>query len=98
MFRKYCSPLSKLWFPSPSAEKPILFMSSIVGVSPKKLEIGGVAPTESPAAIVIEPSRASLRYLSNHGFRNDEPPMLKTGLRRRREVVRASDSGTSWPW
>ncbi len=29
------------------------FMSSIVGVSPKKALIGGVAPTESPAATVI---------------------------------------------
>ena len=29
--------------------KPIMFMISIVGVSPKKFEIGGVAPTESPA-------------------------------------------------
>ena len=28
------------------------FMNSIVGLSPKKLEIGGVAPTESPAATV----------------------------------------------
>jgi hypothetical protein len=27
-----------------------MFMTSIVGLSPKKLEIGGVAPTESPAA------------------------------------------------
>ena len=30
------------------ASKPIRFMISIVGVSPKKAEIGGVAPTESP--------------------------------------------------
>ena len=70
VLRRYCSVSSKLWFPSPSAEKPIRFIISIVGVSPKKLEIGGVAPTVSPAAIVIEPSFASLRYLSNHGFRN----------------------------
>ena len=34
----------------PVGRKPIRFMSSIVGVSPKKAEIGGVAPTESPAA------------------------------------------------
>jgi hypothetical protein len=44
-------------------------MRSIVGLSPKKAEIGGVAPIESPPASVIEPSRASLRYQSNHGFR-----------------------------
>src|SRR4029453_15850024 len=50
VFRRYCSPLSKLWLPRPSAEKPIRFMISIVGVSPKKAEIGGVAPTGSPAA------------------------------------------------
>ena len=31
---------------------PIMFMTSIVGGSPKKVEIGGVAPTESPAAMV----------------------------------------------
>ena len=49
--------LSKLWLPRPSAEKPIKFMSSMVGLSSKKLEIGGVAPIESPAATVIEPSR-----------------------------------------
>jgi hypothetical protein len=36
-------------------------MSSIVGVSPKNAEIGGVAPTESPAATVIEPPGASAR-------------------------------------
>ena len=34
---------------------PIMFISSIVGVSPKNAEIGGVAPTESPAAIASEP-------------------------------------------
>jgi hypothetical protein len=45
--RKFCSPLSKLWLPMPSAEKPMWFMSSIVGVSPKNAEIGGVAPIES---------------------------------------------------
>jgi hypothetical protein len=33
----------------------------MVGVSPKKAEIGGVAPTESPAAMVMEPPFASPR-------------------------------------
>ncbi len=46
-------PRSKLWLPRPSMSMPIMFMNSIVGVSPKKFEIGGVAPTESPAAIVM---------------------------------------------
>jgi hypothetical protein len=50
-----------LWLPRPSALKPIRFISSIVGLSPKEFEIGGVAPIESPAAIVSEPSRASAR-------------------------------------
>ena len=59
--RKNVALLSKLWFPRPSAEKPIRFMSSIVGLSSKKLEIGGVAPIESPAATVIEPPGASAR-------------------------------------
>ena len=35
---------------------PIMFMISIVGLSPKNVEIGGVAPTESPAAISITPA------------------------------------------
>ncbi len=59
--RKYCWPRSKLWFPSPSRPIPIMFMTSIVGLSPKKDEIGGVAPTESPAAIVSDPLGASAR-------------------------------------
>jgi len=37
------------------------FMARIVGVSPKKLEIGGVAPTESPPATVREPLGAWAR-------------------------------------
>src|SRR5215204_4861466 len=41
--RRYACPLSKLWLPSPSASKPIRFMNSIVGLSPKKAEIGLVA-------------------------------------------------------
>ncbi len=73
---------------------PIWFMSSIVGVSPKKLEIGGVAPTESPAAIVSEPFGASLRYQSNHGLRKAEPPIPKVGP----TVSEASLSGISCPW
>src|SRR3990172_9017777 len=47
--RRYCSLTSKLWLPSPSAEKPIRFMSSIVGLSPKAFEIGGGAPPPAPA-------------------------------------------------
>src|SRR5258707_1246689 len=39
-FRRYGAFLSKLWLPRPSALKPMAFMSSIVGVSPKKFEIG----------------------------------------------------------
>jgi hypothetical protein len=92
--RRYCWPRSKLWFPRPSSPIPILFISSIVGLSPKKLEIGGVAPTESPAAIVSEPFGASPRYQSNHGFRNAEPPIAKVGPK----VSAASASGISWPW
>jgi hypothetical protein len=38
-----------------------MFMTSIVGLSPKNDEIGGVAPTESPAAMVSEPFGASPR-------------------------------------
>ena len=38
-----------------------MFMISIVGVSPKNDEIGGVAPTESPAATVMDPPGASAR-------------------------------------
>ena len=64
---------------------PIIFMTSIVGVSPNAFEIGGVAPTESPAAISITPecflplNAASASYVSNHFLRNAEPPVLKTG-------------------
>jgi hypothetical protein len=50
--RRYCSPRSKLWLPRPSKVKPILFMSSMVGLSPKAAEMGGVAPTASPAVTV----------------------------------------------
>src|SRR5262245_22988972 len=100
VFRRYCSPLSKLWFPSPSAEKPIRFMMSIVGVSPKNDEIGGVAPTESPAATVIEPLGASERYRSNQVSRNADPPIGKVGFAAPppESVSDASVSGTSWPW
>ena len=46
--RRYCCPKSKLWLPRPSDVNPIRFMISTVGLSPKKVEIGGVAPSESP--------------------------------------------------
>ena len=50
---RYCSPRSKLWLPIASALKPIMFMIGGVGRSPKKFEIGGVAPpNESPPATV----------------------------------------------
>src|SRR5690242_12186619 len=61
VLRKYADPRSKLWLPRPSAPKPMAFIISIVGVSPKNEEIGGVAPTESPAATVNEPLGASPR-------------------------------------
>jgi hypothetical protein len=98
--RRYAWPRSKLWFPRPSRPIPIMFMTSIVGVSPKKAEIGGVAPTESPAAIVSDPCGASARYQSNHGFRNAEPPMLKLGLTAPPplRLSAVSASGISWPW
>ena len=57
--RRYCEPQSKLWLPSVSALMPSMFSVIMVGLSPKKLEIGGVAPTESPPASVITPSLAS---------------------------------------
>ncbi len=53
VFWRYAAPRSKLWFPRPSMSIPIRFMVSIAGVSPNAFEIGGVAPTESPAAISI---------------------------------------------
>ena len=67
-------PRSKLWLPSVSALMPSMLRTSIVGLSPKKFEIGGDAPTASPPDSVMElpPSRppmASARYASNHGFR-----------------------------
>src|SRR5262249_493250 len=74
VFLRYARPRSKLWLPRPSAEKPILFISAIVGVSPKKLEIGGVAPTESPPAMVMEPFGASAREGSDHRLREAAPP------------------------
>ena len=43
---------------------PIMFMISIVGLSSKNAEIGGVAPTESPAAISITPACLSLSAAS----------------------------------
>ena len=67
---------------------PIMFMTSIVGLSPKKSEIGGVAPTESPPpsddVSFPSPDRLGLGTSSNHGFRNAAPPMPK----RRPERVR----------
>ncbi len=92
--RRYCWPRSKLWLPRPSSPIPILFMRSMVGLSPKNAEIGGVAPTESPAAIVSEPFGASFRYQSNHGLRKAEPPMPKVGP----TVSAASESGINCPW
>ncbi len=83
---------------------PIMFMISIVGLSPKKFEIGGVAPIESPAAIVMTgapapPDRtASAVYVSNHDLRNAAPPMLKVGWPCRPTVSAVSVSGVSWPW
>jgi hypothetical protein len=77
--RMYSWLTSKLWFPSPSAEKPIRFMNSIVGLSPKNAEIGGVAPTASPAVTVSDPFLASRRKESNHGFRNADPPIANVG-------------------
>ena len=62
--RRYSCPASKLWLPRPSMSMPIMFMSSIVGLSPKKFEIGGVAPTESPAAISITPASWSVSAAS----------------------------------
>src|SRR5262249_54308865 len=59
--RRYSSLTSKLWLPSPSALMPMSFIMVIVGLSPKKLEMGGVAPTESPAAMVNEAPGASWR-------------------------------------
>ena len=52
--------------------------------------IGGVAPTESPAATVIVRHGSSAWNVSNHGFRKAEPPIVKPGLAAppRREVVR----------
>ena len=40
---------------APSIWKPMRFMNSMAGMSPKNAEIGGVAPTESPAAITTDP-------------------------------------------
>jgi len=99
-FRRNAEPLSKLWFPSPSAEKPIRFISSIVGVSPKNAEIGGVAPTESPAATVIEPFVASARYRSKKNFNAGEPPIGNAGLAAPPpdRLSAVSVRGTSWPW
>ena len=84
---------------------PIMFMISIVGLSPKKFEIGGVAPMESPAAMVMTgasapPERwASAVYVSNHGLRNAAPPMPKAGLTPgAARLSAASVSGVSWPW
>ena len=57
-----------------------MFMNSMAGSSPKAFEIGGVAPTESPAISVItlapEPlvRWASAVYVSNHGLRKADPP------------------------
>ena len=49
VLRRYCSPRSKLWLPIASTSMPIIPMIGGVGVSPKKFEIGGVAPPkESP--------------------------------------------------
>ena len=49
VLRRYCSPRSKLWLPIASTSMPIMPMIGGVGVSPKKFEIGGVAPPkESP--------------------------------------------------
>ena len=49
--RRYVWPRSKLWFPIASRSIPIMFMIGGVGRSPKKFEIGGVAPpNESPPA------------------------------------------------
>ena len=49
MLRRYCSPRSKLWLPMASTSMPIMPMIGGVGLSPKKFEIGGVAPpNESP--------------------------------------------------
>ena len=64
VWRRYAWPLSKLWLPSPSSWIPIMFMISIVGRSSKNAEIGGVAPTESPAAISITPACLSLSAAS----------------------------------
>ena len=60
-----------------------------VGLSPKKFEIGGVAPpNESPAATstihVFVPVACSLiadsaSYVSNHALRYAEPPMANVG-------------------
>ena len=80
MFRRYAEPLSKLWFPSPSAEKPIRFMSSIVGVSPKNAEIGGVAPTESPAATVKSTLAGLARYRRTTASGTPSPPIAKDGF------------------
>src|ERR671934_258847 len=49
--RRYCWPRSKLWLPRPSSPNPILFISSIVGLSPKKLEIGGGGSPGCPARL-----------------------------------------------
>ena len=54
----------------------------MVGLSPKKLEIGGLAPTASPPDSVIDPIfglRSGTQ--SNHGFRKAAPPIAKDGPR-----------------
>ena len=72
---------------------------SIVGVSPKKALIGGVAPTESPAATVIVRDGSSAWNRSNHGFRKADPPIVKAGLAPgAARLSEVSVSGTSCPW
>ena len=72
---------------------------SIVGVSPKNALIGGVAPTESPAATVMVRDGSRPWKRSNHGFRKAEPPIVKAGVAPgAARLSGMSVSGTSWPW
>ena len=76
------------------------FMNSIVGLSPKNAEIGGVAPIASPAVSVKISPGASARYASKYGFRNADPPIANVGFAAPvpPTLSAASASGTSCPW
>jgi hypothetical protein len=95
---------SKLWFPRPSMSMPIMFMTSIVGRSSKNAEIGGVAPTESPADISITPAclslnAASASYVSKYFLRYAAPPIGNAAFTPGDARLSAvSVSGISWPW